>query len=197
MRRLILIRHAASAPDPARPAHAWGLAEGADSQIAALAAALRPLGIDTIFSSSEPKAIATATQLAQQLPADFADSLPEFDEHRRATLPWFAERADFEAAVARLFANPADLVLGEETAYDARGRFAGGVYEILDDNPNDTLAVVTHGTVMALFLAPAIDADAYAVWQQIQALGMPCYAVLTLPDFSFITLQGVTAGAAE
>jgi hypothetical protein len=39
---------------------------------------------------------------------------------------------------------------------------------------------------MALFIARCMGVDAFAVWQEIQQLGMPCYAVLSLPDFEML-----------
>lgn len=190
-RYLILVRHSESAVVADQPAHTWTLTPAGRQRAHQLAGLLRPFQPDAIFTSEEPKAQETGALLAEALGIEVEEALPEFNEHQRWHTPFFDTPEAFQAAVAELFARPADLVLGEETAYDARGRFANGIYELVDETPNGNLMVVTHGTVMALFSAPCLQQTPYYVWQTIQRLGMPCYIVLTLPDLTFVTLGGL------
>ncbi len=190
-RYLILVRHSQSAITPDRPASTWQLTPAGQQRARELAGHLRPFQPDTIFTSEEPKAQETGAILAQALGIEVEEALAEFNEQHRLHVPFFDTPEAFQTAVAEFFARPAELVLGEETAYDARGRFANGIYELVDETPNGNLMVVTHATVMALFSAPCLPQDPYHLWQTIQRLGMPCYLVLTLPDLAFVTLGGL------
>ena len=54
----------------------------------------------------------------------------------------------------RFFAEPDALVYGDETAEQARARFQGGIDQILADAaPEENIAVIAHGTVIALYAA--------------------------------------------
>lgn len=192
MRKLILIRHGKVKISAETPPHQWPLAPDAEPDILALAEILRPYSLDALFTSTQPKAIATSEKLAAALEIELDDAMDEFDEHdRSANAPYLPDPADFEARMAQFFAEPSEIVFGMESAFDARGRFAGGIYDTQDESPNGNIAIVTHGTVMALFIARCIGAEPFNVWRDIQRLGMPCYAVLTLPDFQLLALSGV------
>jgi hypothetical protein len=47
----------------------------------------------------------------------------------------FGTREEFELAARNCFENPASLVWGNETAEQARARFAGGVLAGLEEHP--------------------------------------------------------------
>jgi len=46
---------------------------------------------------------------------------------------------------------------------------------ILSANEGRDVAVVTHGTVLALYLAPLLEGDEFDLWRR---LGLPSYVVL-------------------
>jgi broad specificity phosphatase PhoE len=92
----------------------------------------------------------------------------------------FGTREEFELAARNCFENPASLVWGNETAEQARARFAGGVLAVLEEHPEGNLAVVAHGTVNTLFLAQHEDIDTLDFWCR---LSLPSFYVLSLPDF--------------
>jgi len=125
---------------------------------------------------------------ALDVPIDVAAGL---GEHARATAPLFASAAEFEAAIRELFARPGERVLGEESADQAHARFAAALGRVLgaagsSDGAGDideSIAVVSHGTVMALSLARRSRCDAFALWK---SLVMPCCAVLSLPELRLI-----------
>jgi broad specificity phosphatase PhoE len=91
-----------------------------------------------------------------------------------------------------LFEHPDELVLGYETADEAHARFARAVADVLSSHPSGNLVIVTHGTVMTLFIARAGSAghfDPIPFWK---GLGLPAFAVLSLPDLKPIkVVRGV------
>ena len=141
-----------------------------------------------IWSSREPKAIETAEIVADELgvPAKIADGL---EEHHRDNVPFLSPKEKFEEAVERLFRCPDRLVLGRETANHARDRFTAAIDEVIDAGQSDSI-VVTHGTVMTLFVASFPGVERMAFWRR---LGLPSYVVLTLSDMRIKSIvEGVT-----
>lgn len=191
MRYLILVRHANSQLSADTPAHAWPLSPLGEQRARQLAAYLRPYEPAVIITSSEPKAIRTGQLLAEELNLEVADSLSDFDETDRHGVPFYPTAAEFEAALAQFFAHPADIILGRESAYDARGRFASAFYELIDEAPNGNIVLVSHAAILSLFAAASLDLTPYELWLRWQHLGMPAYLILTLPDLTYITLAGL------
>ncbi len=170
--RLILVKHAWPDVDPRRPAADWPLSARGRADAAALADALAPYAPGRVVASEEPKARDTGRALAGALGVPFG-TRPGLHEHERRTTPYLP-RAEFQAAVARFFAEPEALVLGEETASAARARFAAAVDAVAAEG-GGTPVVVAHGTVIALYLAECVGIDPFATWK---ALGLPAYAVV-------------------
>jgi broad specificity phosphatase PhoE len=115
-----------------------------------------------VVSSPEPKALETAAALEVPLEID-----PRLREQDRAGVGW---RDDFAAAVEAGFARPAEVVLGVESFHAARDRFAAAVAAALAAHPGERVAIVSHGTVIALYAARAMGADPAALWR---GLGFP------------------------
>jgi broad specificity phosphatase PhoE len=182
MNYLILVRHSVSQPDRDQPADQWGLSDDGRQRCLPLAERLAVYRPSTIITSVEPKAEQTGRLIGQQLnlPVQTAANL---HEHERRNVVWFDSKADFEAQVARFFAEPGELVFGEETAEQAYARFNQAINEVVSQRPNQTIVVVTHGTVLSLFVGRTAGLDPYPFWQQ---LGMPAYVVLTLPDYKVV-----------
>lgn len=176
---LILIRHSISAPAPNLPAHEWPLTDNGKLLCHPLAQKLAEYSPDRMLTSSEPKAVQTGQLTADKLSIP-AHTFPGLHEHERADVPWFDNADTFKALVARLFTEPDTLVFGQETAQQALVRFSTAVGNVLKTYPAQTLAIVTHGTVMSLFIAQHNPIDPIIFWQ---TLRMPAFAVLTLPDF--------------
>jgi broad specificity phosphatase PhoE len=98
-------------------------------------------------------------------------------EHERDTVV-FLRRAEFEAAVAGFFARPDELALGRETAAQALDRFSRAVDGVLAAHPQGTVAIVTHGTVLSLFVAARTGVDPFPFWRD---LALPELVVQDLP----------------
>src|SRR4051794_38807245 len=116
---LLLIRHAAPEIDPARPAAAWSLSEAGRGAARALGT---QLSVDAVVCSPEPKALQTAAAFDVPLTVD-----ARLREHDRATIPHFATREEFVAAVEAGFERPDEIVLGVESYDAAHARFAAAV----------------------------------------------------------------------
>ena len=183
MRMLILVKH--SLPEIVReaPASRWRLSAEGRARCAPLARALAPYGPDRFVASAQPKARETAEIVAGLLdkPISTAEGL---HEHDRDNVPYFETTGEFEAAVAALFAAPDTLVFGRETADEARARFTAAVEATLARYPRDNVAIVAHGTVIALFVAACADIAPDLLWRR---LGLPSFVVLSLPERSLLT----------
>jgi broad specificity phosphatase PhoE len=183
---LILVRHSISKPQPDIPAHQWKLTVEGQARCAVLAAALRPYQISRIATSDEPKAVATAQLLAAHL--EIAAPLvvePDFRETRRETAPYFDSEGEFHAAVHAAMNNPDEVIFGEESFNAARRRITLALGRIMNTYRSETLAVVTHGTILSLLLGHVSEKDTFEIWR---SLGMPAFAVLT-PNLDLLDLQ--------
>jgi broad specificity phosphatase PhoE len=180
---LILIRHSQPEIDPTLPASQWRLSETGRLRCRPLADRLTVHHPDVIVASAEPKAVETAQIVAALLdkPFETAEGLHEHDRHDVGPL----SKAQFEAAVADLFANPQRLVFGRETADQAHRRFAKAIAGVLARHPGNNVAVVTHGTVMTLFVARTTGLEPLPFWKE---LGLPAFVVLSRPQFGLVTV---------
>ncbi|MFZ1400398.1 MAG: histidine phosphatase family protein [Candidatus Promineifilaceae bacterium] len=181
---LILVRHAAVSIDPTLPSHQWPLTPDGRSATHQLAHKLAPYQPSRIITSQEPKAVATGAALAEALTLP-SHAAPGLQEHDRRGVPFFENKADFATAVSQLFTHPNDLVFGNETAVQTRVRFETAVRQQLQNHSQDTLALVTHGTVLTLFLCqhnPHLQPLSF--WQ---SLALPCAFVVRLPGLGLET----------
>jgi broad specificity phosphatase PhoE len=180
MPKLILIKHAMPTIQEGIAAHRWPLSEQGRRDSRAFAETLRPFAPTVIICSEEPKAAATGAELAAAL------ALPYFTaaglhEHERPE-PVYLARDAFEAQVSALFARPETLVFGAETAA-ALERFRGAVWAALRAHPNQTAAIVAHGTVITLLTAAHNAIDPFALWQRLK---LPSLVALELPTLRLL-----------
>lgn len=182
MPRLVLVRHARPAVEPDRPPSQWRLSDEGREQCRELARQLAPLGVRRVVASVEPKAWQTGAIVAQRLGVP-CSAAPDLHEHDRDGAPYLAARADVERAVAELFARPDELVYGRETAAQVRDRVAAAVDGVLVAYPDQTVAIATHGTAIALFLAARCGIDPLPFWR---ALRLPDLVVLERPSFALV-----------
>lgn len=145
-----------------------------------------------LVHSVEPKAAETAQLLARYLHLP-CHALAGLHEHERDADPQFT-RAGFEAQVAAFFARPGELVFGRETADQAHARFAGALSAVLVEAAGRNLAVVAHGTVIALWLSRAVGVEAFPLWQR---LGLPSFVVVAWPEARLLAVEErIVEGAA-
>ena len=176
IRRLILVRHSLPAIHREVPSAEWRLSPEGLARARTLARRVQPVGASTIFTSREPKAVETAREMAGEwgLQVEEVDGL---HEHERP-LAQMLSRDVFEGKIRELFSRPCDLVFGAETADRARRRFTMAVMRLLATRTGDVV-VVTHGTVMTLFVAEAAGVEPFAFWKGQQ---MPFAVTLTVPE---------------
>jgi broad specificity phosphatase PhoE len=172
--KLILVKHSLPQIEPHIPARGWLLSAEGVQRCLPLAQYLADYHPDLIVSSAEPKAIETAQHVAEHLalPIHIGQDL---QEHERQTTPFFPTVEAFQEAVARFFEYPEQLVLGEETADAAHVRFVKALTDVQAQNPRKTVAVVTHGTVISLFISRLFAIDPYPFWR---SLTLPSFVVL-------------------
>ncbi len=181
MRRLCLIRHAAPAKERAAPAREWALSPSGRADAERLAEMLAPFAPTAIIASDELKAQQTVQPLADRLGLA-VEVIADLHEHERRTVGYLDD-ATFQATMARFFAEPDALVFGEETASQALARFSRAVEDTLARHPDGDIAIVTHGTVMSLFVAAHSIIKPMDFWWH---LHLPAWVIFTVPDFTLL-----------
>lgn len=180
-RKLILVKHAPPEVVPGLPPEQWALGEKGIALCAPLAEALRRHEPAVMVSSDETKAADTAKRVAEVLNVAW-HTAPGLHEHDRSNVPQMRS-GDFISMMELLFRKPGELVLGEETAEKARTRFENAVREALATNPEGNVAVVSHGTVIALLMARGDARSGFQIWRQ---MGLPSLAVLDAGTFDVL-----------
>ncbi len=167
--------------DTARTASEWRLSEEGRRRCDALADRLAVHLPQRVVASQEPKAAETGWRVAERLGLPF-EAAPDLHEHDRRGVPYLGVD-EFQAAVARFFAQPSELVFGRETAEAALARFDGAVRLVLARFPGEPVVVVAHGTVISLFVARYAGVDAFDLWQR---LDLPSFVALDWPSGAVI-----------
>lgn len=177
MRKLILVKHAPPEVVPDEPSERWVLSEKGRTLCAPLADALTPHAPSLIVSSEEPKAAETARIVAERLNVSW-HTATGLHEHDRSNVPHMRS-GEFISMMELFFRRPRELVLGRESADEAKARFESAVRRVLDEHSDGNVAVVSHGTVIALFLSEHGERGGFETWR---AMGLPSFVVLTLPE---------------
>ena len=183
MNKLILVKHSLPEILPEMPASEWHLSAEGRQRCQVLADELTGHAPDLIFSSQEPKAQETAQIVAQQLFKPLF-IVPGLHEHKRKTVR-FTDADQFEVSVKEFFEQPDALVFGEETAAQALNRFSGAVNQLVSQNRGQNLIVVSHGTVITLFVANNYRIEPFPFWNR---LDLPSFVVLSLPDLEVLSI---------
>jgi 2,3-bisphosphoglycerate-dependent phosphoglycerate mutase len=185
---LILVKHSQPEINPAIPSAQWTLSEEGRQRCIELAQELEPYQANRIFTSIEPKAQKTASLIAQELDLPI---LPAggLHEQERASVP-YSTPEEFQAGIKALFEQPDVLVFGDETANEATHRFSAAIDGILSQYRQQNVVIVSHGTVMTLWLAQNCGpypggVPPFQFWRE---LGLPAFIVLSHPDYEIITV---------
>jgi broad specificity phosphatase PhoE len=176
VRSLILVRH--STPDIKRdvPAAEWHLSSEGERRARTFADRVSFTDATTVFSSCEPKALETAQAIAAKLNL-VVEAVPGLHEHERPVAQMLSREA-FDQNIRDLFARPGERVFGAETANQARRRFTAALMRLVTRTGGDVL-VVSHGTVITLFVAEATGVEPFAFWKRQE---MPFAVSLSLPE---------------
>jgi broad specificity phosphatase PhoE len=171
--RLILVKHAMPMVTQGEPPSTWPLSPEGRDAAAALAGKLGAYDPVAIVASGEAKAFDTARAMGEVLGL-VAIQDEGLGEHLNETGD-FLPRTEIEARIARLFAEPDQLVHGEETGDQARERFAAAISRQQIAHPGGTLVLVAHGRVIALWASRALGIEAMPLWRR---LGLPSALVI-------------------
>jgi broad specificity phosphatase PhoE len=180
MHKLILVKHASPRIDPAVPSPRWVLSDAGRERCAWLAQELSQHGVRRLFSSLEPKALETAALagVALGLPVD---PRPDLHENDRTGFGFGTDDV-LKAAIRGFFDRPSEIVMGRESADAAFVRFAAAVSSAVTDAGGRDLAIVTHGTVLTLFVSRHNAVAPFDFWE---SLRLPSYVVLDVARFAF------------
>ncbi len=147
-RRLVLVRHARVRLEPEVPPERWELTDEGRADAQRLAALSVFVGVEAVVTSPEPKARATAEPIARAAGLELRVE-QDLREAARGASP-VDDRAAFVARVdAWLGGAP---VPGWEERDAAAARIVACVERLLGASSGD-LVLVSHGTVLSLYLA--------------------------------------------
>jgi broad specificity phosphatase PhoE len=179
MRKLILIKHASPLVIPGTPPEQWKLSDKGKETCIPLAEALREYAPTVVVASQEPKARETGEIVAARLGVPFDDG-PDLHEHDRTNVPHMRS-GEFISHMELLFRHSSEHVLGRESADEALERFESAMESVLNINESGNVAVVSHGTVIALYVARYGQQKPFELWRK---MGLPSFVVMSLPQRS-------------
>ena len=192
MKRLILVRHSKPKMSRTIPGHDWRLSERGRKLCTPLADKLTGYDVDVVVTSNEPKAEETGEIIADHLGV-LMRTIGGLQEQARFTMPWYETAEDRADAMLPLFDNWDDVVFGEESAQAAFERFNHAIEGLNERYDDKVVTVVTHGTVMALFLEKRAGLDAKDFWMN---MGIPMYVSL-LPDGDNYKVEAIVTDVEE
>jgi 2,3-bisphosphoglycerate-dependent phosphoglycerate mutase len=145
--RLILVRHAKSLPDPARPEPEWPLSDLGRQQALQLVPVLSEAGVNRLVSSPYVRAMETLRPFAEavECPIEVHPDLRE----RRLTAAWID---DLEPELLRMHADLAYAWPDGETGHEAAQRMSAALLQIGRQRPGACVAVATHGAIICHLL---------------------------------------------
>ena len=183
---LILVKHSVPEIEENRPANTWKLSKEGQLRTHQLAEQLEQFAPDVIVSSKEPKAKETAGILASHLRLNM-QILPDLHEHDRSNVPYLSHDA-FQSSIREFFQRPGELIFGRETADQAHTRFYQVVHSVLNEHRNKTIAIVTHGTVISLFVSRITGSSDLELWN---ILGLPSFIAMELGSNTLIIKSNI------
>ena len=182
MARLVLVKHAPPEITSDVVSHRWVLsAEGRD-RCDWLASELARQGVTQLYTSLEPKALETAALVSVRLGLEVRPRR-DLHENDRTGLAFVSTDA-LRRLIRRFFEEPSALVIGAETAEAAGRRFEAAVRALQAEGRDQTVAVVTHGTVLTALTAKYNPIAPFDLWD---SMTLPSCVVL---DGASFTLDG-------
>jgi 2,3-bisphosphoglycerate-dependent phosphoglycerate mutase len=181
-RTLILVRHSLPEMATGVPASSWRLSDEGRRRCEALAERLAGYHLARVVTSTEAKAVETGRIVARILdvPLEIATDL---HEHERGVVESLIDSDEFQAQVVSLLKHPGEMVFGLETADEAHRRFSQAVADVIERHTARNLAIVTHGTVLSLYVTRVAGLEPVAFWK---SLGLPSFVVLSLPGLGLL-----------
>ena len=181
MKPLILVKHSLPEIVEHVPAREWVLSEDGRQRAQRLVQRLKQYQPEVVSSSTEPKAHETARILAEGLGLGF-EVYDGLHEHDRSNSPYYS-KDEFHSLVQEFFKEPDVLIFGNETAGQALGRFRAAVDSLLKLYKGRVILIVTHGTVISLYVSWLSGSNGYLLWR---GLSLPSFVVLDLESKSLL-----------
>lgn len=164
VRSILLVRHAEPRVDPHRKASTWQLTDAGCTAAREIVSCLVSHRPDFIVTSPERKARETGRIIAGALHLTVSEH-EGLGEQGGDGVEFIADRDLFRETVRRHFIEPTRTVLGQESSSEASARFACVVWDLGDRASAPRYPVlVSHGRVMASFMASVTGADAWTIW---------------------------------
>ena len=162
---VFFVRHARPIVDLTTPSSTWPLAPGAACELAPIVAELSQAKASRVWSSPELRALSTAKIIAEA--SDHrVETLANLSEHKRDSASRPQSDSEFLTLLECFFDHPEKLVFGTETAIEALDRFKSSVNFAISEEHDDTI-IVTHGTVLSLYLGYITKQDCFQIWRDL------------------------------
>ncbi len=164
MQRVMLVRHAEPHIDVSLPAAEWSLTPRGVARARLLATVLIDANPSLIVASPERKALETARILAGELNVPIEQD-ERFSEQGAEAGQFLTDYAEFRALVRHHFDHPDEIVLRQESSRAAGARFGEAIGARLEAGGSTGVpVVVSHGRIMASWLAFLTGANAWDIW---------------------------------
>lgn len=154
MTKIIFLRHAHTKKDPNQNASSWGLSKDGKQQTNKVIDDLKDQNIDIIYISSEPKTRLTIEPLNEVIKKEIIVK-KGLDEVKRGDK--FLSDEDFLKEKQLQLENWEYKAFDGESGNDAIKRFQNTIDNILKDNQDKTILVVSHGTILNLYFANLLN----------------------------------------
>src|SRR5215510_1862923 len=181
MKSLILVKHSLPEVVENIPAREWKLSVEGRMRAQSLAERLIEYQPEVISSSLEIKAQETAHILADHFGLEY-EVFEGLHEHDRSKSPFYS-KDQFQILVQEFFDKPDILVFGSETAHQVLSRFQVAVDSVLSSYQEKSILIVSHGTVISLFVSHLTRCDGYFLWKE---LGLPSFVLIDIESQSLI-----------
>ncbi len=168
--QLLLVRHSSPRISDDMSYRDWPLSNEGKKLAVRAAEFIAEVSPGQIFSSDERKALDTAKIIGRHCGVD-VEVEPDLREHDRTGVTW-RDSATRQRELEALFANPSHVVFGRESGSQALRRLTAAIERLTLRTPGPWV-LVTHGTVMALYLAELTGHAPMEIWS---CFGMPTVA---------------------
>jgi broad specificity phosphatase PhoE len=181
MRKLILIKHAAPQVVPGLAPEKWMLSEQGKHRSSELSQAIAAYAPKIVLASLEPKAAETGEIVAARLGVAF-ETAPGLHEHDRSNVPHLPSR-EFISMVELFFRRPGERVLGNESGDEVLERFEKAIDDVIASHPEGNIAIVSHGTVIALWAERHLGGRGFEWWREME---LPSFLVVEIPQYRLV-----------
>lgn len=147
--KYLILRHAETIKDPNMHPKDWLLTPDALEKINQYMSEGIFNNLTKIFSSAEPKAVATSKPVSTYLNLPISE-MEEFVEVRREKK--FLTDEEFLLQKQQELEIRTEKVNGVESGDEALARFLSGIEKLENEFTNEDILIITHGTIMTLFL---------------------------------------------